>query len=217
MVERSWIVIPAYNEARVIEETLRRMRSFLPFVVVVDDGSTDDTADLARGGGATVLRHANNLGAGRAFRTGLAYALKQGATHVCTFDAAGRHDPATIESMLATMRERNVAVVLGSRYLNDANDAPFLRRLARRGAVGISYARTKLPLTDVRNDARVFTRRAAETILAGTGDRGRSIDVLRTLARVKLAYTEVSTVVAEPAAAKVALSLWPSEAVQPAS
>ena len=208
MVERSWIVIPAYNEARVVEATLRRMRSFLPFVVVVDDGSTDDTADLARRGGAIVLQHPANLGAGRAFRTGLAYALKQGATHICTFDAAGRHDPATIELMLAKMRERNVAVVLGSRFLDDTASAPIFGRIARRVAVALAYARTSLPLSDVGNDARLLTRRAAEALCTGVGERGDRLDLLRNLARSKLAYAEVSTLVSEPALTKPALAAW---------
>src|SRR5271165_6878912 len=113
-VERVWVVVPAYNEAGAIAEVLRGLGRWFPNVVVVDDGSHDGSARIARGGGATVLHHVVNLGQGAALQTGIDYALEHGATHVCTFDADGQHEAATIAAMLDALRESGADVALGS-------------------------------------------------------------------------------------------------------
>src|SRR5579862_7414794 len=115
--ERVWIVVPAFNEAEAIGAVLRGLETWLPNVVVVDDGSRDETARQARAYGAAVLRHVVNLGQGAALQTGIDYALAQGATHVCTFDADGQHEEATIGAMVTALRESGAEVALGSRFL----------------------------------------------------------------------------------------------------
>ena len=77
-----WVVVPAYDEARTIETVVRALREHAPRVVVVDDGSSDATGDLAFAAGATVLRHSVNLGQGAALQTGIDYALSRNASYV---------------------------------------------------------------------------------------------------------------------------------------
>src|ERR1700761_9445051 len=87
-----WIVIPAFNEAAVIGEVIADVRSVFDHVVCVDDGSTDDTGEIARRAGAHLVRHPVNLGQGAAIQTGVEYARKQpGARVFATFDADGQH------------------------------------------------------------------------------------------------------------------------------
>jgi glycosyltransferase involved in cell wall biosynthesis len=193
MLEHPWIVVPAYNEASVIEETLRGLRSYIPRVVVVDDGSTDETSELARRAGAIVLRHPVNVGQGGALRTGIEYALREGATSICTFDADGQHDPATIDVMVATMRERNVDVVLGSRFLGNATGMSPFRRLTLKIGIVVTRLHSGLALTDTHNGLRLLTRRAAESIRIHQLGMAHGSEILSELARLKLAYAEVPT------------------------
>jgi glycosyltransferase involved in cell wall biosynthesis len=119
-------VIPAYQAARsvgaVIEESLRH----LP-VLVVDDGSLDDTSVVATAAGAAVLRQDPNQGKGAALRTGFHEALRRGAKAVVTLDADGQHDPACIPAFLEAWRSRGAPLVIGQR---DFRRMPWSRRLA---------------------------------------------------------------------------------------
>jgi polyprenyl-phospho-N-acetylgalactosaminyl synthase len=112
-----WVVIAAYNEARMIGSVVRGVRAHYGNVVVVDDGSADATAEEALAAGATVLSHPINLGQGAALQTGLAYAYSQRATRIVTFDADGQHAIEDVAVMLAIQDRLGADVVLGSRFL----------------------------------------------------------------------------------------------------
>jgi hypothetical protein len=107
-----FVVVPAYDEASTIDGVVRRARAHAP-VIVVDDGSTDDTARAAATAGAEVHRHARRLGKAQALRTGVAAARARGATHVVTLDADGQHDPDDIPALLAVAAPRTL--VIGTR------------------------------------------------------------------------------------------------------
>ena len=110
------VVVPVFNEAAVLGDVLQRLRQHFEHVICVDDGSSDDSRDIALASGATVLRHSVNLGQGAALQTGFDYVLRHtDFGHVVTFDADGQHDPADAAAMLDEARQREVDVVLGSR------------------------------------------------------------------------------------------------------
>lgn len=113
------LIIPAYNESEVLPAVLRRIdeEDVDLQCVVVDDGSDDDTAGVARGHGATVIRHAFNLGYGAALQTGYKYALAEGAGFVVQMDADGQHDPREIRKLLEPVRQGTCDVMIGSRFL----------------------------------------------------------------------------------------------------
>ena len=159
-----WIVIPGYNEGRVIADTLASIREWLPNVVVVDDGSSDNTVEEAARAGAHVVRHAINLGQGAALETGIRYALRQNAEFVITFDADGQHLPGDIDVLLRTACDRKADVVLGSRFLGSAADMPSSRRWLLKLATAYTRITTRLKLTDAHNGLRLFTRKAAEQL-----------------------------------------------------
>jgi glycosyltransferase involved in cell wall biosynthesis len=127
------VVIPAHNEATVIGQVIANIppevRSMRVKVVVVDDGSGDGTADVARLGGATVIRHLTNLGVGAATRTGFRAATELGADIVVTLDADGQHDPADIEKLVTPIIDEDLEVVIGSR-LSDRSGMPWHRLAA---------------------------------------------------------------------------------------
>lgn len=157
-----WIVMPAFNEGGVISETIASVKPWLPNVVVVDDGSSDDTAELARYSGAHVVCHAINLGQGAALETGIRYAVLHQAERIVTFDADGQHLPGDIEMLLRTARDKRADVVLGSRFLGRASNIPLSRRLLLRLATAYTRSTTGLALTDAHNGLRLFNRNAAE-------------------------------------------------------
>lgn len=111
---RIWIVVPVFDEARTVGDVVRAARRHGP-VLVVDDGSRDDSAVVAGAAGAEVLRHPRRLGKGQALRTGLAAARQRGATHVVTLDGDGQHAPDDLPALLCAARDAPDAIIVGSR------------------------------------------------------------------------------------------------------
>ena len=116
---KRWILVPAWNEAERIAPLLERIRRELPgyALVVVDDGSGDETAACARQAGARVLRHAFNLGYGAALQTGYKAALRERVELLVQLDADGQHDPSDVATLAAPVERGELDVVIGSRFL----------------------------------------------------------------------------------------------------
>jgi glycosyltransferase involved in cell wall biosynthesis len=130
-------LIPAYEEGPRIGAVVEGARRHLP-VVVVDDGSTDDTPDQAKAAGAMVLRQEPNAGKGAALRAGFRHALDAGAPAVVTLDADGQHDPAEIPAFLDRFRERRAELIIGQR---DLRSMPPVRRLSNTvGGLALAVA-----------------------------------------------------------------------------
>jgi glycosyltransferase involved in cell wall biosynthesis len=125
-----FIVIPAYNEEKVIGKVIADIKKEgYRNIIVVDDGSTDKTEEVAKKKGATVLRHILNRGKGAAAKTGLEYAKSQNTDIVVTLDGDGQHNPKDIKKMIKKIND-GYEVVLGSRFLNKKNKMPIFNRLA---------------------------------------------------------------------------------------
>lgn len=130
-------LIPAYEEGPRIAAVVETAAHYLP-VVVVDDGSTDDTAARAEAEGATVLRQVPNAGKGAALRRGFRHALDAGASAVVTLDADGQHDPTEIPRFLEAFESRRGELIIGRR---DFAEMPPIRRLSNTvGSVALSVA-----------------------------------------------------------------------------
>jgi len=133
MPESVYVVMPAHNEGRVIASVIYRVRESLPdaHVVVVNDGSSDNTATVATAAGARVVNLPFNCGYGVALQTGLTYAFRAGADIVITLDSDGQHDPKSIEPLIKPIRKGEMDLVLGSRYLPQSVSyrVPALRRI----------------------------------------------------------------------------------------
>jgi glycosyltransferase involved in cell wall biosynthesis len=185
------VVIPAYNEAARVGEVVREVRRRYPAVVVIDDGSRDATAEVARAAGAVVLQHPINRGQGAALQTGLSFALRHGAAYIVTFDSDGQHDPDDIEALLAPLRRGDWEISLGSRFLGRTENMPGARRVLLKLGVVFTRVCSGVRLTDVHNGLRAFTRRAAERIDITLDRMAHASELIDQIRDSGLAYGEV--------------------------
>jgi glycosyltransferase involved in cell wall biosynthesis len=154
-----------YNESTMIGSVVREVRTVFPYVVCVDDGSSDGSAAAAREAGAVVVEHPINMGQGAALQTGFSYALRDPLmTEVVTFDADGQHQVADAVGMVEKLRADEVQVVIGSRFLDDRTQMTRLRRTILKTAAAYTRLTTGMALTDAHNGLRVVDRALLERI-----------------------------------------------------
>ena len=192
------VVVPMYNEAASVGAVVRDLRWSFSRIVCVDDGSSDDCARVAAEAGATVVRHPANLGQGAALQTGFTYALRDPeVAYLVTFDSDGQHRRVDAEAMVTTARNEGVDVVLGSRFLGDAEvEVPPLRRLVLRAATTFTRLSTGLDLTDTHNGLRVLRRRAVESMDLTLDGMAHASQLLSRIAQHRLSYVEAPVTIA---------------------
>jgi polyprenyl-phospho-N-acetylgalactosaminyl synthase len=190
------VIVPALNEEARVATVVSELRERFGRVVVVDDGSTDGTAQLARAAGATVVSHPTNLGQGAALQTGFSYALRDpGMRYVITFDSDGQHRVEDAVALASTARSTGVDVVLGSRFLHSETAVPTSRRLVLRAGIAFTRATTRLRVTDTHNGLRVLSRRALEQIDLTLTDMAHASQLLGLIAKRGLTWAEGPVVI----------------------
>lgn len=125
---KTCLLMPAYNESSTIGPIIKDAGLFIGHIVVIDDGSSDNTADIARAHGATVLKHFRNRGKGRALRTGFGYALQNGYELIATMDGDGQHDPMDLPRIFEDFRRTRPDIIVGGR-IKEQSKMPLHRRL----------------------------------------------------------------------------------------
>jgi glycosyltransferase involved in cell wall biosynthesis len=186
-----WIVMAAYNEGSRLGRTLDRVRSTGFQIVVVDDGSRDDTYQVALRRDVWVLRHQLNRGQGAALQTGIDFALQQGAEYLVTFDADGQHDVKDLDALLDPVRSGQVDVTLGSRFLGQAIGMSRSRWLILKLGVLFTRLVSSVRVTDTHNGLRAFSRRAAERIRISQDRMAHASEILDRIRGQQLTYCEV--------------------------
>jgi polyprenyl-phospho-N-acetylgalactosaminyl synthase len=189
--DRVWVVVPAYNEAQAIGPVVAGLVRTGHTVLVVDDKSTDDTAELAGAAGAHVIGHPINLGQGAALQTGIDFALRCGARSIVTFDADGQHRADEIVHLLEALARHGADFALGSRFLGRAVDMPRSRRLLLRAATWFTRITTGLDVTDAHNGLRAMTQRGARAVRLRQNRMAHASEFLDQIARSGLRYVEV--------------------------
>jgi polyprenyl-phospho-N-acetylgalactosaminyl synthase len=188
------VVVPAFNESRMLARVLADLTRLAYTVVVVDDGSDDDTAARAAEYPVVVLRHPFNLGQGAALQTGIAYAIRIPQTRfIVTFDADGQHTIEDIPRLLAPLRAGTHDVVLGSRFLESGETTGI--RPSRKALLKLAAAFTRLTtglrLTDAHNGLRAMTVEVAAALRITQNRMAHASEVLSQIAALKLRYCEV--------------------------
>jgi glycosyltransferase involved in cell wall biosynthesis len=186
-----YIVVPVYNEAAVLGEILGSVIEQGYEVIVVDDGSTDGSFQVAEALPVHRLRHIVNLGQGAALSTGIAYALQEGARFIVTFDADGQHLPRDIAAILAPLLDGRADVALGSRFISPQGDIPPARRTLLKMAVIYTWLATGAWLSDAHNGLRGFTADAARRIQIKQNRMAHASEIISEIVHLKLRYIEV--------------------------
>ena len=187
----SWIVIPLYNEATVIGRVVTSLLEHFEHVVCIDDGSTDGSAAVARAAGARVLHHPVNLGQGAALQTGMSYVCSQpSARYIVTFDADGQHRIEDAIGMLRFAREHDLAIVFGSRFLDDRTNPGWIKKTILKTAVRVTNLTTGLRLTDAHNGLRTMRVDAASQIELEQDRMAHATEIVLKLGRTGLPWRE---------------------------
>ena len=189
-----WIIIPAYNESQTLPQVVAQLVPSGHRIVVVDDGSSDDSAQRVLEFPVTLLRHAVNLGQGAAIQTGLDYVLRQPSVRfIVTFDADGQHDAGDISKMIEPLLLGSFEVVLGSRFIpgGEAVGIGVWRRFVLWLAVLFTRVATGLAITDTHNGLRAFTVEAARKLSITQNRMAHASEILSQIARHHLKYCEV--------------------------
>jgi len=189
-------VIPAYNEERNIERAVCEAKPHVSEVVVIDDGSGDDTASRALAAGAYVLKHRLNRGQGAALATGMTYARRRlHADIIVHYDADGQHRADEIDELVKPLLVGAADVALGSRFLNKKSNVPFLRKMVLKGGIIFTRLTSGLRVSDTHNGFRAFTAEAADKIRISQDRMAHASEILDEIAKNKLRYTEVPVTV----------------------
>jgi glycosyltransferase involved in cell wall biosynthesis len=160
-------VIPAYQEEKHVAQVAQRSRAQLQHVLVVDDGSTDATAERARSAGVDVVVHPRNRGKGESIKTGLRYWLERGSEYVVLLDADGQHLPEEISRFVeATGSEPDAKIFIGSR-MNDTSTMPLVRRIVNRYMSGKISRVCGQEIPDTQCGFRMLHRDIIPEILSG--------------------------------------------------
>jgi glycosyltransferase involved in cell wall biosynthesis len=157
-------IIPAYNEERFIGSVVLKAKKYVDTVMVIDDGSSDLTAEIAQAAGAVVVLMERNRGKGAALNIGFQKARELGAHAAVILDADGQHRPEEIPTVMAPIQEERADIVVGSRYLERKSRVPFARILGHRFFNSFTNWLTGTHVTDSQSGFRAFSQKALQQI-----------------------------------------------------
>jgi len=190
---RILVCIPAFNEAKRIVEIINKSKKYADGVVVYDDGSTDDTYQLATAAGATVIKSPKNTGYGTAIRALFQAAREQNADIMITLDSDGQHNPDHIPRLVEPLVTQNFDVVIGSRYLSkdDKEKVPRFRSLGIKTITKLTQSASYSGLTDSQSGFRAYNKNALTKINLFEDGMAVSTEILLRAREKNLLATEV--------------------------
>ena len=158
-------MIPAYNTEKTVGKIVKRTKKYVDKVVVVDDGSSDNTYQEAKKAGADyVLRHSINRGVGAATKTGTIVALDNDVDIVITLDSDLQHDPNDIPRFIKYLKEKNADIVICSRFLGDNKEMPLIKKIGNSGLNFLARVLFGIKSTDTQCGFRAYDKKALEEI-----------------------------------------------------
>jgi glycosyltransferase involved in cell wall biosynthesis len=185
------IIIPVYNEGRVINSVVLSVLEKFKYVICVNDGSRDNSSDEILKTEAYLVEHPVNMGQGAALQTGIEFARQLPVKYFSTFDADGQHKLDDVQAMYKEIRTGKYDIILGSRFLGKTVGMKKTKYLILKAAIQFSNATSGLKLTDTHNGLRVFTRKVAQEIQITLPDMAHASEILEIIAKRKYKYKEI--------------------------
>lgn len=186
-----FVIVPVFNEDRMIYQTVVSLLSMNLQVVVVDDGSRISQLNFINTLPVYYIRHRINLGQGAALQTGTEFALEKGADIVIHFDADGQHSPADIPALIEPLLENKSDLSMGSRFQLKSNKVPVVRMVLLKTARWVNYCFTGMLLSDAHNGLRAFNRRAALQLKFTENGMSHATELLFQIKQHKWRWCEV--------------------------
>lgn len=185
------VCIPAYNAEKTVGDVVKKCLAYVDKVIVCDDGSSDNTVKAARESGAQVIFHEQNQGYGGSIISLFNAARDQKADAMVTIDADGQHNPDEIPRLLKKLSEKNLDVVIGSRFLNGDSNAPGYRKTGIKMITSASNLGTNFKVSDSQSGFRAYSKRAIEEIHPSDIGMGISTEILQKVSNKGLSVGEV--------------------------
>ncbi len=197
--EKIFVIVPAFNEEKMISGVIADLKKYgFSGIVVVDDHSKDQTRAKAEqegeesASGVMVLHHIANRGQGAALKTGIDFALQQGAKILVTFDSDGQHQAKDLSKMIAEVESGAYDIVIGSRFLEGSStQIPWFRKLILKGGLVFLWMMYGLKLSDAQNGLRVMNRKTAEQIEMKEDRMEHATEILTEIQKKQLRFKEV--------------------------
>jgi glycosyltransferase involved in cell wall biosynthesis len=187
------VCIPAFNEAKAVSQVIMKAKKYAEGIIVYDDGSTDDTFEVAKSAGATVIRNPKNNGYGVAIRSLFQAAREQNADIMITLDSDGQHDPDQIPQLIEPILKQGFDLVIGSRFLNGNNKekVPRFRSFGIKTITRLTQAASYHGITDSQSGFRAYNKNALSKINLFEDGMAVSTEILLRASEKKLSTTEV--------------------------
>jgi glycosyltransferase involved in cell wall biosynthesis len=185
------VCIPAYNEEKAIGDIVKISLKHVDKVIVCDDGSTDNTAKIAKQSGATVISHKKNEGYGASIITLFDRARQENADIMVTIDGDGQHDPNQISLLINTLKENNVDVVIGSRFLEKNSSTPGYRKQGIKIITSAANFGADFKVSDAQSGFRAYSKQAIESIHPTETGMSISTEILFKISNKGLSLAEV--------------------------
>lgn len=192
-----YIIIPAFNEEKVLKNVLNDLKIHFDNIIVVDDASDDTTAQIAEQEGCIVLHHLVNRGQGAALKTGIKFALMEKADIIVTFDADGQHRSEDIHNLVNPILNHKCDITLGSRFINpeSTKKIPTFRKFLLKCAIVFTRVTANLPVTDTHNGMRAMTADAAKIISIQQDRMAHATEILEEISKHNLTFIEVPVLI----------------------
>jgi len=187
----TFVVIPAFNEEKTISSVIKSVKKYFNKIIVVDDGSTDKTYEIAKKHKVNVLRHCINLGAGSATMTGIEYAIDKKAEIIATIDADEQHLARDLKRVVDSVAVDKADIAIGSRLFIFSREVPAKKRF---GNLLLTYAINFLSgakITDSQSGLRAFKSGVFQKIKFNSRDFSMSSEIIMSAHRNKLNIREV--------------------------
>ena len=192
-LDQVFIVVPAYNEGLVLEATIKELKTRFKNILVINDGSTDNTEEILKSSGVKYISHPINLGQGSAISTAFKYLKNKNIKGVISFDADGQHSLEDSVVFAEEILSCDEEIIFGSRFLGYRENVPIGKRLVLSLVTKIHNLMGGLKLTDTHNGLKAYKRECLTKIDIGISRFAFESEIIFQVASKKLSYKELPT------------------------